>query len=230
MRDLARLSDHAAAEIDALAAEGITLTPEEVVRINALSWAVETPGQRMALSRGVPVFVGDVALWPLTMAAHDWISRVGCRMSSATLCRLATCYAMAHAYSDGPELEQDGRAAEKAVKAWAAGLRCRMRTLEIAAHQVLSQEDEEKPPADDDAPGMGLGDLAAWLSAATGLPAVEFERRMSFNHALRVFHHTLMRQDQAEGRKTIDTARIDAERAIGLYLIEIRRRRDGSQD
>jgi hypothetical protein len=228
MRDLERLSTHAEAEIAALTAEGIALTPEEIVRINALAWAVETPGERMALSRGVPVFVAGVALWPLTMAAHDWISRVGARMPTVRLRHLATAYAMAHAYATGPELDCDGAAAVNAVSTWAAKLRCRPATIDVAAAEVLRQDEEDRPPPDEDAHGMGLGDLSAWLSSATGLPAAEFERRMSFNHALRVFHYCLMRQDQAEGRKSANTARIDAERAMGLYLIDVRRRHNGA--
>jgi len=231
MRDLARLSDHAMAEIDALIADGISLTPQEIVEINALAWAVEAPGERLALSRGVPIFPCDsVALWPLTMAGHDWISRVGCRLSSPRLRRLATCYAMAHAYSDRSALEVDGRAAERAVLRWADGLGCRESALYVAAQQVLDQDDEARPPADDDAPGMGLGELSAWLSAATGLPADEFERRMSFNHSLRLFHFILSQQDRAEGRRAADAERVSAERTLGLKLQAIRRGRHGSEN
>ena len=65
MQDLAKLSGLAEAEIESLRADGIDLTPAEIIEINALSWAIESPESRRLLSRGAPVSVGGVYLWPL---------------------------------------------------------------------------------------------------------------------------------------------------------------------
>ena len=62
MQDLAKLSELAEAEIESLRAEGIDLTPAEIIEINALGWAVESPETRRLLARGVPVAVGGVYL------------------------------------------------------------------------------------------------------------------------------------------------------------------------
>ena len=61
----ATLADLARAEIDALAADGIACTPDDVVLLNAIALEIETPAHLQSLSRGTPVFVGGVALWPL---------------------------------------------------------------------------------------------------------------------------------------------------------------------
>ena len=76
-----RLNDLAAREIAALESEGIRLTAAEVVKLNALGWAIETPCARRELSRGVPVMLCEgVYLWPLTIQAADWFDRVGERL------------------------------------------------------------------------------------------------------------------------------------------------------
>jgi len=41
MQDLAKLSELAEAEIETLRADGIDLTPAEIVEINALGWAAD---------------------------------------------------------------------------------------------------------------------------------------------------------------------------------------------
>jgi len=66
-----RLASLAEAEIDGLAAEGITPTAAEIVHINALAHLVESPSSRVALARGRPVFVGGAYLWPITLYASD---------------------------------------------------------------------------------------------------------------------------------------------------------------
>jgi hypothetical protein len=231
MQDTRRLSDLARDEIDALVSEGIAVTPADVVRINALSWDVECPESRLALSRGVPVFVGTVPLWPSTLAALDWFARVGCRFPTRTARGYALAYSMAHGYSEGPELTHTGARALAAVLTWAARLRCRLAVLEEAVAQVLAQDAEEPDPpaetdeeqAERDARALTSAQLVARLSVMTGIPAAEWERRVTFRHALDVFR-TCQEQDKADGQTTMTPRRIKAERALGLALERIRHR------
>jgi hypothetical protein len=80
MTDHAQLNSLAEAEIAALRADGIQPTDAEIVKLNALGWAVETPHFRRTLARGCPVQVGGSTLWPLTIRAADWVDRVGEKM------------------------------------------------------------------------------------------------------------------------------------------------------
>lgn len=223
MQDSARLSDLAAAEIDALIADGIQPTPAEIVHINALAWDIETGETRLALSRGTPVFVGGVTLWPLTLNAYDWSQRALSLSSSKWWGTLSLAYAMAHCYDDAHELASVSLRDVARVLSWGARLKCRISELKEAMAQVIKQDETEEIPLDDDAKAFGLGDLSASLSALTGLPPEQFEKRMAFNHALRIMHFSLKQQAQANGQPQAGTAAINAERAMGLYLINVRK-------
>ncbi len=210
-----------------LEADGITLTPEEIVRLNALAWDVESPGARMGLSRGVPVFVCGIPLWPLTIHAEDWYSRIGCRLKYYRDQRLALAFAMAHCYSDPDALDRAGQwTAGARVWNWARKLRCRRATLEEAISQVIQQDEcEDQPPGDEDRQTMTAGDIALMLAAMTGRPAVEYERLMSVSAVKRVAHYAVMMQDRAQGASTADGAHIEAERAEGWYIHQIKESR-----
>jgi len=135
MHDTAKLSDLADAEIAMLQAEGITPTPADIVRINALAWNVEEPDTRLALSRGVPVEVGGVVLWPLTLKAYEWHRRVCGSMKTEWL----SC-----GYSDGDEIETGGAIAVARVAVWGVMLKCRMNTLIEAMAQIIQQDETEE--------------------------------------------------------------------------------------
>ena len=223
MQDQARLSDLAAAEIDALIADGIQPTASEIVHINALAWDIETGETRLALSRGTPVFVGGVTLWPLTLNAYDWSQRAIALSSSKWWGTISLAYAMAHCYDDTYELASVALRDIARVLTWGARLKCRISELKEAMAQVIKQDETEEIPLDDDAKAFGIGDLSASLSALTGLPPEQFETRMAFNHALRIMHFALKQQAQAAGQTQTGTAAINAERAMGFYLINVRK-------
>lgn len=222
MRQEEKLNDLAAHEIAALEAEGIKLTAAEVVQINALGWAVETPEARRHLARGVPVPAGGVFLWPLTLRAHDWLERVGSDFSDSEGCS-AVAYAMAHAYADGNELDLTGRAAVDAVKAWVRRLRCTAAELEEAVDQTQSQEAGHDLPNDPDGKPMSAGDFSAFLAAACGGDVEFWERRCSFGYAL-AYLAAVVKQNAADGRPTAGDPKILANRALGMAVEKIRER------
>jgi hypothetical protein len=226
--DHAKLNDLARAEIDALRAGGVMPTDEEIVELNALAWAVETPEARRHLSRGVPVQVGSAWLWPLTLCAADWLERVGAAMDPGLYGR-AIAYAMSHAYAEGHELDLEGASAEKAVKGWARRLRCTPAELIEAVEQVQAQdEDPEMPGGDPDAiaahAGMSRGDYSAFLVAATGQTPEFWERRCAQGYTFAVLQ-AVIRQKMAEaGAPVKDDAKIKAEIALGWAAEKARRR------
>jgi hypothetical protein len=227
MHDTAKLSDLADAEISVLTAGGYEVTPQDVVRINALAWNVEEPDTRLALSRGVPVEVGGAVLWPLTIEAYEWHRRVCGSMKTEWLDRMALAYAMAHGYSDGNELETGGAAAVARVAAWGVLLKCRMNTVIEGMAQVIKQDETEAGIVSESDTTLSMGDLSANLSAVAGRPAEEIEKRMAMNHAIRILHYTLQAQEQAEGSTAKGSAYIKAEQSLGLYILEIKERPNG---
>ena len=226
METLAKLSDHAAARIDALAADGITLTPAEIVRVNALAWAVETGESRRLLSRGIPVQVGGAWLWPLTMHGSEWFSRVGLAMPTQALRQKALAYAFAMGRESGAALDIDGRVAQAAVCKWYSSLRCRHAELVEAMAQISIQDaeasDDEAPQEQDDEPGMAMGDLSTFLTAAAGGPPELWERAVSVGYAFDLMR-TIVEQNKADDKPSATDPRIKAERALGLYLLEIKK-------
>ena len=223
MQDLAKLSELAEAEIETLRADGIDLTPAEIIEINALGWAVESPETRRLLARGAPVAIGGVYLWPMSLYAQDWFDRVGCQLDGNKQQTYALAYAMAHGRDAGEPLAMEGREAEKTVKQWGKSLKCTFGELNVAISQVLAQdEDAEQPPSETG--GMTMGDFSAFLAAACGGDPDFWERRCASGYTHAVLD-TLVRQNSADGKKTMADPRLKAERAIGWAVEKIKKSR-----
>jgi len=223
MQDLAKLSELAEAEIESLRADGIDLTPAEIVEINALGWAVESPETRRLLARGAPVAIGGVYLWPMSLYAQDWFDRVGCEMGGLRRQTYAMAYAMAHGRDEGEPLAMSGRKAELIALVWGLRLKCTFSELNVAVSQVLQQdEDAEQPPSETG--GMTMGDFSAFLASACGGDPDFWERRCAAGYTHAVLD-ALVRQNSAEGMKTLADPRLKSERALGWKIECIKKSR-----
>jgi len=223
MQDLAKLSELAQAEIESLRADGIDLTPAEIIELNALGWAVESPETRRLLSRGAPVPVAGLYLWPLSLYAQEWFNRVGCHLNGNTRQAYALAYAMAHGRDDGEPLAMEGREAEKVVSRWAKSLKCTFGELNVAISQILQQEEDYEQPSSETG-GMAVGDFSAFMAVATGDDPDFWERRCAAGYTYAVLD-CITRQNSAEGRKTMADPRIKAERALGYKIEQIKKSR-----
>lgn len=244
MQDLAKLSELAEAEIETLRADGIDLTPAEIIELNALGHAVESPETRRLLARGAPVEVGGVFLWPMSLYAQEWFNRVGCHLTGNTRQAYALGYAMAHGRNDDEPpktlwdllkllwkgktthepLAIEGREAEKVVSRWANSLKCTFGELSVAISQILQQdEDAEQPP--EETGGMTMGDFSAFLAAACGGDPDFWERRCAAGYTHAVLD-CVVRQNSADGKKTMADPRIKAERALGWFCEKIKKSRE----
>jgi len=232
VRDLATICDLAQAEIDDLRAAGIEPTAAEIVRINWLAWQVQEPSTRLALARGVPVPLGRAYLWPLTMAASEWLSAIGERLPER-LRDAATAYAMAHGRGDVVSLPYDLPAAQKAVRGWLGALRATPAELSEACQQVLAQgEVDEQPPSrneDGPAPVMSAGEMSAFLTAACGGPPDIWERQCSIQYAIGVLR-AVVAQAQAEQGVACQSPAITATKALGWYCKQVVAKRKGKPD
>ena len=224
MQDLAKLSELAEAEIESLRADGIDLTPAEIIEINALGWAVESPETRRLLARGAPVAIGGVYLWPMSLYAQDWFDRVGCHLDGNKQQTYALGYAMAHGRDEGEPLAMEGRDAEKTVEQWGKSLKCTFGELNVAISQILQQdEDAEQPPSETG--GMTMGDFSAFLAAACGGDPDFWERRCAAGYTHAVLD-CMVRQNSAEGHKTMADPRMKANRALGWAIHKIKKSRE----
>lgn len=222
MRDESRLNDLAAAEIAALERDGIKPTAAEIVLLNSLAWSVEVPESRRSLSRGIPVPVGRINLWPLTLYASDWLERVGSKMGEK-LSTFAIAYAMANGYSTDGSLDCESAEAERRVKKWAKGLRCTVAELIEAVEQVLNQDVGPELPRNEDGKTMSVGDFSAFLAATCGADPEFWERRCAQTYAFSVLA-TVIKQNAADGKPAANDPRITAERALGYASLKIRER------
>lgn len=218
MDETAKLNSLARAEIESLMAEGITLTPEEIIEINALGWAVHNPETRRMLSRGRPVPLGGHYLWPLTMRSVDWLQGNNFSLSEITP---AMGYAMCYGRSDAGELDVYGEDAEKAVKRWFRSLRVTMDEFLEAVRQIDQQDIKPELPPDTTGRAMTMGDFSAFLTATCGADADFWERRCSMGYCLSVLS-TFVMQNHADKRPCMQDPKIIAERALGFAVEKIR--------
>lgn len=220
-----RVSDLALAEIDALKAEGVDLTPQDILRINALALRVESPSSLLHLSRGVPVACGGVWLWPMTIASGNWFQEIGGNLKGTAMQTYALAYAMAYG-RDEQALDYDIKSAERKVKQFAKGLRCRSAELVEAIKQVIAQDEIAEADKSNAKPKHTLPELASTLAAMTHTDPRIWEYQCSIGYVCNMLN-TIVRQNSATGEATISDSRIRAERQLGLAIARIRRRHNG---
>lgn len=215
MKDSAKLNQLAGAEIERLEGMGITLTPAQIVKLNALGWEVQTPEIRRHLSRGVPVAVGGQYLWPMSLYAQDWFDRVGREFDGVTIQKYALAYAMAKGRESGEPLAEDNEMIREDILDWVSNLRCTDDELTIAINQVLAQEETpEQPPDPSETGGMEVGEFSASLVAACGGDPEFWERRCSAGYTHAVLD-ALARLKDTSDHPAEYTKKIIAERALG---------------
>ena len=224
MLELSTLSDIAQGEIATLESEGINLTHADIVEINYLSHCVDHPRGRVSLSRGNPVFIGDVALWPLTLHANDWVERVLHTLIGDRLKTLAYAYAMAYGRD---ELDCSYLQLIYRLEKFYRSLKCTQKELKVAIGEVLAQDETpEMPPQDSKNKPMTIGEFSAFLFATCGESPEFWERRCSSSYAMEILT-TSVQQTRADDRPLESDPRIKAEIALGWCLEKIRKRHNG---
>ncbi len=212
------LSDLARADIEELESKGVDLTPDDIVRINAVAYAVDNPHSRMAMARGVPVKLDTEYLWPFTLAGQSWYRRNAEYMRGDREHTWCLAYCFAHGRN---EILHEGKAARKAVKEWAAKLRVRHAEIVEAVDAVMSQDDavETETPGEPDEPRntMTAGELALLMAALTKTDAEIWEYRYSQSY-VRAYIDAVIQQNKADGESSTADPRIQGERARGLLI------------
>ena len=214
MREPRTLSSQAEAELDELRRIGVAVTDSDVVLINALCWEIESPENRIALSRGRPVQCGGAWLWPRTIAACQWFEDVGCNIGNG---QAALAYCMAHGRA---EIET---ATAREVKAWHKGLKCTTSELVQACGAILAQDETDELPESPEDKRTTLGQLVTTMHLAHGGDVAMWERYVSLGYVLDMLT-TAAAQAQAEGTAGGSIIKQRANLALALALDKITKR------
>ena len=221
-----KLADLARVELDALAADGISFTPDDVMQLHCIAAEIETPESRMALARGAPVFVGRAVLWPLTMAATAWWERACAGTRRERRHGLLLAFAMSHCRQQDALDAIPPERAYKAAEAWTKRLAARPSEIWEAVRQVQAQDDADDGVVDpkEQASGMTGASLTAFLVAACGGDPAMWERQVSISY-VRTQIRAVHAQQMAEyGGATAAHDVVRGTRRIGLAVEAIRAR------
>lgn len=216
------LSDLAQNEIRQLEADGIRLTAHDIVHIVALAEAACSPRRRLELSRGRPIAVGNVTLWPLTLYAAEWWSEAATAMRSDNDKVYALAYAMANGRSDLPTVN-----ALDVVDQWRKGLRCRFSELREAISLVQAQD--SMLDTGGNGPPASAGEISMMLTAMTGVRPEVWERQCAIKYVVEMLD-TIVAQNTADGASTKSDPTVKGLRALGLAVERIRARHAQEQD
>lgn len=218
----------------ALKKEGVELTPQQVLDIQALSLDAMGDFEDGTRIHGAPVVVGGAAFWPITIAASMWREEVEALLSEKDY--TTRLYVMAYAMANGHDkdaLSVSGRAALKAVRKWARSLTCSMADLLDAVNAVMDDKPRVALPRNledkDEDDGLSTPEyLARTAMAIYGTDPDIWLYQLSMPAVLDIIlrHHALSstRKGRLSKRKT------EAMRKLAYYVDCIRKKRDHEAD
>lgn len=220
--ELSRLSDLAAAEIDTLSAEGITLSPAEAVKINAICQLIEHPHLHLDLSRGCPVFIGATALWPYTLYGADWMERHEHLFRGERMQLWATAFAMAHGRTVGA-LDFPPAEAVKRVKRWVRSLPCTNEEIEAAIGIIVMRDEQPNTGDVYEKGGPSMGDLSSTMTALAGGDPATWEAAMSATYFFDVVR-TIVQQNRADDKPSAGDLKLKYCKALANIISGVRKR------
>lgn len=168
------LSDQARYELASLRGQGIVLTDDDIVLINALCWEIETPQARQELARGFPCRAGNAVLWPRTVQAVHWFDRIGCDLPDAE-------YALAYCMAFGRDKDLM-LAGQSEVERWKKSLTCTQDELTDAMAEVIRQETKDPVPASPAQRAASVAELAMMMQAMHGGDIDQWEQHVSVGY------------------------------------------------
>lgn len=197
------LTDLADATIAQLEADGVTVSPQDVLNLQALS--IKASGGK--LPQGRVTEVGGVLFHPLTIGASDWFAEMldylrerGYGPEWETYC---FAYASAHS-RDRDRLAVSGDPALREVRRWRRGLRITEAELVDGVLATMAEAIGGRPPADGDAAKINgadfdRADVAYILTATVGGPLDTWLWLVDIQAAYRILAEALARQARAGG-------------------------------
>lgn len=221
-----KLTDLAESQIERLKADGVEVTPQEVLDIQALSLEAIGEFEDGIRLNGTPVVIGGIVLYPLTIGASIWREEVEAMLDDADynsrLFLLAYCMANGR---NQDAFSAHGREALKAVYHWAKKVRCNTADLLNAVNDVLgdaprvtfanSNEDEKSESA------AYLAQMA--MAIFGGDPAVwQYQLSISAVADILAKHYALNQRGGKSNAKTVEGLR-----KLSKYVNDLRVKRHG---
>lgn len=213
------------------AAAGCELTPEQYAEILDAARGAIDPGPAVSELLQLPVTVGSVVLWPVTIGASMWWQEFGQRFferESPSDQVLAVAWMLAHARR--PEIFSRAttrREACKLVRSWIWGRvrGCTVKEIEAAVEKCLGERQADTDSAVDGSAVSGAewGDYIAGLCAGFHRPPEYFLWACSAKFVAELAQRLpsplgeIARKSNSEGfhryRRTIDRIKADAKSA-----------------
>jgi hypothetical protein len=218
------LNEVAAAEIKSLLADGITPTPEEIVRLNDACREAECPTGISPAAIGRPTRLTEGRwLWPFTIAAGEWYEWA-CDTLPEDYHLAALCYSREHAREEGVFLTLYSLAeAKKALNEYSRGLNATLDEILLAV-----KEDVDAPEPQGDVDADGRENIVKLLIALCGGDPDYWLHRVSQRYAIAQMETAI--QIAKAGGPNVTVEQAQAERAVGKVLIEIHKAHRGKPD
>ena len=217
-----RLTDMARAEIDALAADGITPTPQEVLDIQRLSIDCTAPDSATgSIARGRPTKLGDETIWPPTIAAASFFAEVSTIAADDAERFFALLYACRFG-RDADRIYRRGAEALADVREW----RGRIRATADEAVEAMERITADEPPAPEgrEPDISATADMALRAAALAGGSPEMWETQCSIRSVARVLD-IIWAQKLAENKSAKGDPRIVAVRRLGEYVLALKKSR-----
>ena len=213
-----QICDLAEDVFDKLLDEGLTLSPQEVLDIQRLSLEASgvTTEERIRMSRGEPVLVGGVYLWPLTFAALEWEEAVEPLLRRESMRTLAMAAAMAYGH-DRAKMATRGEDAVRIVREFRKGLAATHPEVTEAIRLVtgeipFGEPDEERS-----------GNIVLTAASLTGIDPDKLEHDMSIRYLSALVAEAFENNMSSEGGAA-PNPQVLAAKELDKYVNELRRR------
>lgn len=221
-----KITDLAADEIAALEADGVKVSPQDVLTIQALSLEAIGKFEDGIKPKGKPVIVGNITLWPLTIAAAIWQSETNelVKESAWDSKLFILAYAMANGHNEAALIE--GKEGLKAVKQWARKITCTTADLIEAINDVLGDRPrieltKKKADEEEEQASKVPVYLLETATAIFGNPDMA-AYQLSMEFVANIIHRHFVLNATANGGKVIDSKTTDGLRKLAIFVDELR--------
>lgn len=217
------ICDLAEDELDALEAEGIRPTAQDVLAIQALALEAMGDFDDGARLHGAPVTIGDVVLWPPTIAGCIWREEVEAKLDANDYYSRLFVLAYSLAFGrDKDALNVFGRDALKAVLKWARGLRFGVADLAAAVNEVMGDRPRVPRKSDtDDADESAPAELAEIAMATFGGNPDVWRYQLGISEVIGILRRRRALKSQGN---PVERRKTEAMRDLAIYVDSIRKR------
>ena len=219
----------AVVELTDLSAKGVPLSLDDVVWLHRLCSEVESPSCGSTLAAGVPAVVGNVTLWPWTLQGQAWYEHCARLMPASHYDVYIVAYALAHGRIDGAFDSLWGNQAviKSELDRWRGDINVTLHELSEAVVRVAPiDEDAPEDPLKEPA-GDGETDYAetiAQLVAQTGIEPDVWQRKVCTEFVLAQMAAVFKIKSAEGGSDQLPPQEIEANRRLGLAILEIKKR------